>query len=1141
MVNPVGGLASGIDTMGLLEEMMDSARIPLDNLENKRSLLEIKKDVFNDVNDQLFDLKSALLELKLETTFKSKDITSSDSAVVDGTATTEAAAGSHTINISQLATSATARSLYTNSVLVPNPANTAEISSVFGRSAENIEGRYAVTITDEGSYYKAEAVFSPYVGGTMKTLSGSVTGVESATLKDTIANSIDSSDTLDITIGSDSITISLNDTTADVTMMSEVAADFTDKINAALNIARSTNGITYAVVRATGNVGSANDDGFVIYSMNNDTISVTGGTGTVQADLGLTGGGTQGTAQTITNTLSADNLEALLSKINDKERGLIRGVSFVEDSATGLATGTAEVDVSAELSILGGTPTYVYGGLDVATGASLNTTTIGLNNSGFSTTITGVYNSSTGITSGTFTINGITINISNIDAVSVNDVIGMINSSAANVTASYDAASDSFTLMSNTDGSYSISLGQAGDTSNLLEAAKLNYSSGASLDYGNPKGTIDKDATLSSAGFSRTPTSGTFTINDTTLYVDVSTDSIESLINKINNSNAGVIAAYDTNTDKFSLSSDQDNVTTNTNDITIGDLNDSSNILNLLNLQDDFYTSISGTVSAGADRAVDTVIIAPPTGSGVSLNIPATAGSGAYQTVAGTVNWIDGIADAATITGLAGIAGATAYTWTNNSGDIISDIDTFVTEWNKTSNWGSGIEIGVIKEGDNKLRFFSLSQAAGATFTMNAAAGDLYEIGVTTDTAATGPVNFSDGDQATASVQYNALNFAYAMNEYTSSTGIWVTTGVVNDTDTSINIDLTSNTLGYYGNFGIADEDSVTPAVSTIADYFGSSPQASSYTTDIAIGTAGEDAYFNVDNVNYVRTSNSIDDVIGGTTLNLKNTSASNIILNIEVDTDKGIEKLTDFIVVYNQTLEKLNPPQLTNFQKGFLQPLTDDEKANMTSKEIELYEDMHELYNGYKFIQSESSFRRLYDYFRQNTTGDVTGLPEEFNSITDLNIIPGLIGTDEEARKGYLITAPSSDASYADYIKDALKSNFTLMNYLSNNSDEVYKIFGNDSSSSGGSDGMARVLTDKVDTYTLTGGILKNQIKTAGFIDKDISLVDKQILRWELRIAKKEEYYWRKFMKMEEAIGRFTRQSQNLANMLGQLAPMVS
>ncbi len=1335
MTNPIGGLSSGIDTLALLDEMMRAASLPLDNLENKRGILEMKKGTFNEVNDRLESFKRALLALKLETTFKSKNVTSSDDTKITGTATTEAAAGAHTINVSQLATSASAMSLYTNSVLVTNPPNSAGLTSVNGRSDEKIEGEYAVTISDQGSYYQATAVFSPKEGGTMPTATGTTSGVESANLQGTIANSIVTgvSDGLSLTVGSDSISITLDAATADQTMMSEIAVDIEDKINTSLNVAHNTSDITYVVVRRTGNAGATNNDGFVLYSTKNETISVTGGT--AQANLGLSTT-TASNSQTISNSVSANNLSALLGNMNDGVRGLIRGVTFV--ATTALTTGTAGIDISSELNIVGGTPTYAYGGLDVATGASLNTTISGLNNAGFTTTITGTTDAATSITSGSFTINGITMSISNYATATVNDVIGIINSSAAGVTATYDSTTDSFTIESNHDGSTSISLGATGDTSNILEAAKLLYSSGATLSYGNTKGAISKSATLSGAGFSRSPSSGTFSINGTTLYVDASSDTIETLISKINNSGANVIAAYDSVTDKFSLSSDQDAVTTNTNNIAIGAMTDTSNILNILNLQNDFNVTMTGTALAG-NRAADSLLIAPPVGAALNLSVPATSGSGAWQASPGSVNWIDGIKDGGTFSVLAGTAGNIAYTWTNNSGSTISDVDTFVSEWNKTSNWSSGnAEVRAIKESDTELRFYTRSQAATATFTITAnSAHDLYELGLVTappselsattntpeavwhfgentgtnvadatsnsndgtisgatwvegdffdysldfdgtddyvsvtgsaslnlssspmtveawiqpdnygggtatvfdktgvsitidntgkvnatfatdavsgtvsttaqlpatfsgefyhiavtydgvnnttiyingtdytdgatntvtgnivddltdtlignDTAGGGgnpfdgqideigvyntvitpdhlnssrQVTISNGANATASAQYNALTLAYAFNSDSS-------TGITGTTDSSGGITLTSTSLGYYGDFGIADDTGTT-----VSDYFGSTIMTGTAPTDVSIGTAGEDAYFTVDGVNYIRTTNLVDDVIGGVDLTLRNTFSGNAILNIDVDTEMALTKLVDFIVEYNRTLEKLNPPQLSSFQKGYLQKLSDDEEAAMSATEKEIYTTMYEKYHGYKFIQGESSFRRLYENLRVTSTGDVTGLPDAFNSITDINIKPGLFGTTEDARKGFLIAAPTSadDVEYKAYIRESLNDNYTLKNALAYNSEDVYNLFANDSSVSGGSDGMARVLTTAVESYINSGGILDEQIKIYGAIDKDIILLDKQIVRWESRLEKKEEYYWKKFMAMENAIASLSRQGDQLSSMLANM-----
>jgi flagellar hook-associated protein 2 len=76
----------------------------------------------------------------------------------------------------------------------------------------------------------------------------------------------------------------------------------------------------------------------------------------------------------------------------------------------------------------------------------------------------------TAVTSGTFTINGVQITINSATA-TLGDVIAQINSSAAGVTATYNAETSSFSLTAKNPGPSSILLGAGSDTSNFLAAA----------------------------------------------------------------------------------------------------------------------------------------------------------------------------------------------------------------------------------------------------------------------------------------------------------------------------------------------------------------------------------------------------------------------------------------------------------------------------------------------------------------------------------------------------------------------------------------------------------------------------------------------------------------------------------------------
>ena len=106
----------------------------------------------------------------------------------------------------------------------------------------------------------------------------------------------------------------------------------------------------------------------------------------------------------------------------------------------------------------------------------------------------------TPVTSGTFTINGVSITLNNATD-NLASVLKRINASAAGVNASYDATTGQITIVSKSTGPQSIVLGASGDTSNFLSATGLTAASGATVSVGQ-----QSSVTL------QTPTGGTHTI-----------------------------------------------------------------------------------------------------------------------------------------------------------------------------------------------------------------------------------------------------------------------------------------------------------------------------------------------------------------------------------------------------------------------------------------------------------------------------------------------------------------------------------------------------------------------------------------------------------------------------------------------------
>ncbi len=145
------------------------------------------------------------------------------------------------------------------------------------------------------------------------------------------------------------------------------------------------------------------------------------------------------------------------------------------------------------------------------------------------------------ITAGSFTINGTSIAVNANDTINI--LLARINASAAGVTASL--ANDRVTFTTNSSSESDIVL--AGDTSGFLAAAKLST---ATTTRGNIRD--DQQGLSATTQFSSVIT-GSFAVNGVSIAVNRDTDTLSSIISRINSSEAGVTASYDSTQDKLIL------------------------------------------------------------------------------------------------------------------------------------------------------------------------------------------------------------------------------------------------------------------------------------------------------------------------------------------------------------------------------------------------------------------------------------------------------------------------------------------------------------------------------------------------------------------------------------------------------------
>ena len=256
----------------------------------------------------------------------------------------------------------------------------------------------------------------------------------------------------------------------------------------------------------------------------------------------------------------------------------------------------------------------------------------------------------TPITTGTITVNGAQVSISTSD--SLQDVFDNISTATSGaVTGSYSAGTDRISLTSASE----IVLGSATDSSNFLESARLFNNGTGSISSGSDLGSVRQASPLDDGNFATAISdggagSGEFTINGVSIAFNTADDSLENIISRINSSEAGVAASYDSVNDRISLTNKE------TGDLGIGVADVTGNFLAAVGLD-------TGTLSRG-DNLLYTV-----NGGGAQASFS--------NTVTSTSSGITGL------TFTAGQLGTGTLTVSSDREKIEQGINGFISQFNK--------------------------------------------------------------------------------------------------------------------------------------------------------------------------------------------------------------------------------------------------------------------------------------------------------------------------------------------------------------------------------------------------------------------------------------------------------------------------
>jgi flagellar hook-associated protein 2 len=267
----------------------------------------------------------------------------------------------------------------------------------------------------------------------------------------------------------------------------------------------------------------------------------------------------------------------------------------------------------------------------------------------------------------------------------------------------------------------------------------------------------------------------------------------------------------------------------------------------------------------------------------------------------------------------------------------------------------------------------------------------------------------------------------------------------------------------------------------------------------------GDNIKFTINGLKTERTSNTFE--MNGVNFTIKQKFTEPVTMSVNNDSTKVFDNIKAFVEKYNELIDKIQKKTSEDYYRDFL-PLTDEQRESLSDKQQEQWEEKAKsgLLRRDPILTEVLSNMRI-DFYAPVSNVDVNPIYNQLASI-------GITTSNIYQEGGKLII---DEAKLKKAIQDDPAS--------------VEKLFNADGATSS-QKGIAQRLYESVNT---TMDKLKaragNAFSTSQqfVIGKELLNIDNQINRFEDRLIKVEDRYWRQFTAMEKAIQRANSQSAYL------------
>ncbi|TWT04483.1 flagellar cap protein [Planococcus sp. CPCC 101016] len=267
-------------------------------------------------------------------------------------------------------------------------------------------------------------------------------------------------------------------------------------------------------------------------------------------------------------------------------------------------------------------------------------------------------------------------------------------------------------------------------------------------------------------------------------------------------------------------------------------------------------------------------------------------------------------------------------------------------------------------------------------------------------------------------------------------------------------------------------------------------------TTATAAGAADGSMKFDGIEITGLKTNQT---TVNGLTINLLQ-AGTEATINVQSNPEKPLAMIKEFVDKYNETIETLQK-QLVEKRYPDFQPLSDEQKKDMTEKEIELWEDKAR--SG--LLRNDPVLKSAMQDLRRAFMDKVSSVADgNLNLLSQIGINTGAY---TEGGKLFIDEAKLSEA-------------------LKNKPDEVMALFTTrDASGNGVGARVYDTLNNIVKNLSTKAGSSSSSVDNST-LSKKIRQMNDEISRWQDRLLRVEDRYWKQFTAMEKALSQMNSQS---------------